>query len=62
MTAPRFVSLAALAASLLFIVLTITQANGLTGPTEATVAQAFCVDAGGTGMCATEPANASLTR
>ncbi|WP_404402660.1 hypothetical protein [Pelagibacterium halotolerans] len=58
MTTPRIVSLAALAASLLFIVLTITQANGLTVPNDGAGLQAFC-DVGGNAEFCT---SASLMR
>lgn len=62
MTTPRIVSLTALAASLLFVVLTIAQANGLAGTGTTTVAEGFCAQTDGIELCATEPVTASLTR
>ena len=47
MTTPRLVSLTALAASLFIVVMTITQANGLTGqPQETRLASLTCMEAG----------------
>jgi len=45
MTTPRLVSLTALAASLFIVLLTITQANGLTGTPEEGVTSLACFDA-----------------
>lgn len=42
MTTPRLVSLTALAASLFIVVLTITQANGLTVPQQPTIEAVSC--------------------
>ena len=44
MTTPRLVSLTALAASLFIVILTITQANGLTGTPEQGVSNLTCFD------------------
>lgn len=44
MTTPRLVSLTALAASLFIVVLTITQANGLTVPLEPSIETVSCVE------------------
>lgn len=51
MTTPRLVSLTALAASLFIVILTITQANGLTGAPESGVASLACFDAAGQTGC-----------
>lgn len=44
MTTPRLVSLTALAASLFIVILTITQANGLTGTPDQEVANLTCFE------------------
>jgi len=44
MTTPRLVSLTALAASLFIVILTITQASGLTGTPNEHVASLACFD------------------
>ncbi|WMT86052.1 hypothetical protein NO932_14130 [Pelagibacterium sp. 26DY04] len=49
MTTPRLVSLTALAASLFIVILTITQANGLTGAPERGVTSLACIEAGQAG-------------
>ncbi|AEQ52227.1 hypothetical protein [Pelagibacterium halotolerans] len=45
MTTPRLVSLTALAASLFIVILTITQANGLTATPATEVASIACIEA-----------------
>lgn len=44
MTTPRLVSLTALAASLFIVILTITQANGLTATPDAQIAGVSCIE------------------
>ncbi|WP_421951281.1 hypothetical protein [Pelagibacterium sp.] len=44
MTTPRLVSLTALAASLFIVILTITQANGLTATPKMDVASVACIE------------------
>lgn len=53
MTIPRIFSLTALAASLIFIVMTITQANGLTTAAPQIQASSLCLDVvtGETAQC-----------
>lgn len=51
MTTPRLVSLTALAASLFIVVLTITQANGLTTTAQPGVLPLACTDMVAPGDC-----------
>ncbi len=51
MTTPRFVSLTALAASLFIIILTITQANGLTESSQTGVSTLVCSQSVGQNNC-----------
>lgn len=57
MTTPRLVSLTALAASLFIVILTITQANGLTATPGMDVANAACIETGVSSDC---PVSGSL--
>ncbi|WP_417585214.1 hypothetical protein [Pelagibacterium sp.] len=59
MTTPRLVSLTALAASLFIVILTITQANGLTVTPSTAVANIACIDTADSLGC---PDSASLIR
>jgi hypothetical protein len=51
MTTPRLVSLTALAASLFIVILTITQANGLTATPEMDVANVACIETSVSSEC-----------
>lgn len=51
MTTPRLISLTALAASLLIVIATITQANGLTSPAHHPVSGFVCPDTLGHADC-----------
>lgn len=51
MTTPRLVSLTALAASLFIVILTITQANGLTTTPDQGIANLTCFDTVDQGGC-----------
>lgn len=51
MTTPRLVSLTALVASLLFVVMTIAQANGYATPPNMAAVEHFCIEAGDTQSC-----------
>jgi|TARA_R100000005_G_C4796456_1_gene90496 hypothetical protein len=59
MTTPRLVSLTALAASLFIVILTITQANGLTATPEMDVASVACIETTISSDC---PASGSLVQ
>lgn len=51
MTTPRLISLTALAASLMIVIATITQANGLSVPAHNAVSGTICPDAIGHDDC-----------